>query len=81
MNIKNKEKKLGFSLTGTLLVILIVGGLAFGGYKIIAPTPNSPSDTTNFNKATNKELDDFYKWDKKQQEQKRENQPAFNNGN
>lgn len=81
MAIKNKNNKLGFSPTGTLVVLLILGGFIFGGYKVLSPIFNTSPSNTDINNATNRELNDFFKWDHKHQQQKRENQPAFNNGN
>jgi hypothetical protein len=78
-SIKDRNNKLPFSPTGSLFVILLIGGLVFGGYKIISPMFYSHPTSTNINKATNKELDNFYKWDHEQQQKKRDNQPAFNN--
>lgn len=66
---------------GLLLSVIIIFGILFGGYKIINTISSPTPINTDINKATNKELNDFYKWDEKQQQQKRDNQPYFNNGN
>jgi hypothetical protein len=65
---------------GMIVTAVFVFGLLFGGYKVLSYFTSPPS-YHDINHATNKELQDFYKWDEKQQQQKRDNQPALNNGN
>jgi hypothetical protein len=50
--------------------------LSYGGYKVFnyVTTPN----VTDYKNATNKEIQDFNKWDQKQQQKKWEDSPAFN---
>lgn len=64
---------------GWLISAIMIFGLLFGGYKIISAIFYSPPTNTDFNKATNKQVEDFYKWQQKQDQQEWENQPAFNN--
>lgn len=68
-----------FSPIGMSVFILIVFGLLFGGYKLVSHI-TSPPTYHDLNHATKKEINNFYKWDEKQQQQKLDNQPAFNNG-
>jgi hypothetical protein len=68
------NNKLGFSPTGTLIVVLLLGSLAFGGYKVLSPIFNHPESKT----ITNKEYQDFKKWDQKQKQKEWENQPVDN---
>lgn len=73
----NRNKK--YTPFGLLLTSVLIIGLLFGGYKLYGVI--NPSIDTNINHATNKQLQDFYKWDQKQQQEKRDNQPAFNSNN
>lgn len=74
-NITSKNKK--YTTRGIIVSIVLVLGLFLGGYYILNSI-FSPSQPTDFNHVTNKQLNDFYKWDHKQQEQKQDNSPAFN---
>jgi hypothetical protein len=74
-NISTRSK---YSITGISITIVLVLGLLGGGYYILNKmfAPSQPNDIEH---ATNKQLNDFYKWDHKQQQQKQDNSPAFNN--
>jgi hypothetical protein len=56
--------------------IILLMGLVFGGYFLFDKV-FPPSSTNNETHMTNKELNDFLKWDHEQQQKKWENQPAF----
>lgn len=71
----NKNKK--YTPFGLLITSILVISVLFGGYKLFNVV-FQPIDT-NINHATNQQLNDFYKWDHNQQQEKRDNQPAFNN--
>jgi hypothetical protein len=62
---------------GVLVTLILVFGVLYGGYKTVnyITTPN----TTDYKNATNKELQDFDKWDQKQKQKEFEDSPAFNN--
>jgi hypothetical protein len=64
------------SPVGVLISIILLFGLSYGGYKVFnyVTTPN----VTDYKNATNKEIQDFNKWDQKQQQKKWEDSPAFN---
>jgi hypothetical protein len=58
----------------TLITVILVFGLVFGGYKFITTVSQSPSQPTSINDMTNKQYDEFMKWDHDQQQKKWENQ-------
>ncbi|WP_152681194.1 hypothetical protein [Neobacillus vireti] len=68
---------------GLLVSAIMILGLLFGGIKLLSTITIFDTEPVNsdINKATNKELEQFYKWDQKQKQKEWENQPAFNNGN
>jgi hypothetical protein len=74
-NITTRNSK--YSITGILISLVLVLGLLSGGYFILNAM-FSPTQPTDIEHATNKQLNDFYKWDHKQQQQKQDNSPAFN---
>lgn len=63
---------------GLVISAILIFGLLFGGYKIISAV-SAPYETIDYNHATNKQIEDFNKWQQKQDKQQWENQPAFNN--
>lgn len=69
-----ENNKLIKPIIKVFLGVILLFGVIYFIDRITSPTP-----TTDINHATNQQLNDFYKWDQQQQQQKWENSPAFNN--
>jgi amino acid permease len=69
---RNQHSKFGIFISILLFIILFYGG------HYLYNNFSSPSQPTDIEHATKKQLNDFYKWDHEQQQQKQDNSPAFN---
>jgi hypothetical protein len=75
-NITNNDEK--YNKFGTLIFSILILCLLGGGVYIFNNF-FSPSQPTDIEHATNRQLNDFFNWDHKQQQQKHDNAPVFNN--
>jgi hypothetical protein len=76
---ENKSnRKHEYSIIGLLITFILVVGIGYGGYQLLNSI-FTPTQTVDYNHATNKQIDDFNKWQQKQEQQKWENSPAFPN--